>query len=81
MVHYLECNSFILDSQHGFRNNKSCLSNVLTFYDVSKSFDVIYLDFQKAFDNVHHYKFLHKIKDIGIKGRLYEWIKQWLNNR
>ncbi len=45
------------------------------------SHDVIYLDFQKAFDKVPHYKLLYKIKEIGIRGRLYERIKQRLNNR
>ncbi len=24
---------------------------------------------------------LHKTKEIGITGRLYEWIKQWLDNK
>ncbi len=23
----------------------------------------------------------HKIKEIGIRGRLHKWVKQWLNNR
>ncbi len=52
-----------------------------TTYDVSKSLDIIYLDFQKAFDKIPHYKFLHKIKEIGIGSKLHEWIKHWLSNR
>ncbi len=51
------------DSQHGFRNKISCLSNLLTFYndlfhahDITKSLDIVYLDFQKAFDKVPHNK-------------------------
>ncbi len=49
VVNYLECNSLIKDLQHGFHNKRSCLSNLLTFYneffaayDVSKSLDVLY---------------------------------------
>ncbi len=33
------------------------------------------------FDKVPYYKLLHTIKEIGIMGRLYDWTKQWLNNR
>ena len=40
MVHYLEVNELILDSQHGFRKRRSCLSNLLTFLDkVTRSID------------------------------------------
>lgn len=88
MVQYLECNSLIQDSQHGFRNNRSCLSNLLTFYnelfavyDITKSLDIVYLDFQKAFDKVPHDKLLLKLKEIGIGGKLNEWIKNWLCDR
>ena len=52
IVRYLESHSLIGDSQHGFRNKRSCLSNLLTFYndlfsdyDVAKSLDIVYLDF------------------------------------
>ncbi len=62
VVHHLDCNSLVLDSQDGFRNNRSCLSKLLTIYDksfavcdVSKLLDVIYLAFQKAFDKVSQY--------------------------
>ncbi len=54
VVHYLKCNSLILDSQHGFTNTRSSLSNILTYYNelfgvynFSKSLDIVYLDFQK----------------------------------
>ena len=33
MVQYLETNSIISDSQHGFRKGRSCLTNILTFLD------------------------------------------------
>ncbi len=43
--------------------------------------DVIYLDFQKAFDKVPHKRLLEKLRAIGIRGRLLNWIKQWLSGR
>ena len=32
--------------------------------------DMIYLDFSKAFDKVDHGVLLHKLKDLGITGKL-----------
>jgi len=37
--------------------------------------DVIYLDFQKAFDKVLYRKFMLKVKSVGIVSRVYDWIK------
>ena len=59
IVHHLESNRLIKDSQHGFRKGRSCLTNILTFLDKVTSYidsefdvDVIFLDFAKAFDKV-----------------------------
>jgi hypothetical protein len=38
--------------------------------------DVIYLDFQKAFDKVPHVRLLAKLEAVGIKGKLLDWIKK-----
>ena len=37
VVHYLEVNALILDSQHSFCKEQSCLSNLLTFHDTVTS--------------------------------------------
>ena len=88
IVNYLETNSLINYSQFGFRLKRSCVTNLLDFfdevtkeYDQHKSVDIIYLDFQKAFDKVPHKRLMHKLHSIGIRGKLYEWIKEWLRNR
>jgi len=41
--------------------------------------DVIFLDFAKAFDKVPHQTLLKKLNGHGIQGKLFEWIKSWLN--
>ncbi|KAK8738331.1 hypothetical protein OTU49_017424, partial [Cherax quadricarinatus] len=55
---HLDKHSLINDTQHGFTRGRSCLTNLLTFFskafeavDHDKEFDIIYLDFSKAFDS------------------------------
>ena len=85
---HLDLHDLINDSQHGFTKGKSCLTNLLSFYktvyqaaDSDSNYDVIYLDFSKAFDRVPHERLLRKIKAHGIEGKVYNWIKAWLSNR
>ena len=40
-----------------------------------------YLDFCKVFDKVPHRRLLIKLQGYGIKGKLFEWIKDFLPNR
>ena len=88
IITFLETNDIIKDSQHGFRNKRSCLSNLLDFYndvfqmyDDTRAVDVIYLDFQKAFDKVPHRRLISKVKAHGITGNLSNWIENWLSDR
>lgn len=87
-VAFLENNNIIKDSQHGFRNKRSCLTNLLDFFhhvynlfDDTRAVDVIYLDFQKAFDKVPHKRLINKVKAHGITGNLVSWIEDWLSDR
>ena len=43
--------------------------------------DIIYTDFQKAFDSVQHKRLSHKLSVYGIQGKLLNWIKSFLTNR
>ena len=43
--------------------------------------DMIYLDFSKALDKVDHGILMHKLRDLGITGRLGLWFFHFLNNR
>ena len=49
--------------------------------DQNFSIDVIYLDFQKAFDTIPHQRLLSKVHAYGIRGKVYEWIRNFLLNR
>ena len=43
--------------------------------------DVIYLNFQKAFDTVPHKRLIARLEEIGITGKLLNWIKEWLQGK
>ena len=88
IVEFLEKNKLITENQHGFRSNKSCLTNLLDFFndlcvswDVREPHDMIYLDFQKAFDKVPHKRLISKLREHGIGEHLCAWIEDWLSNR
>ncbi|CAM5143019.1 unnamed protein product [Natator depressus] len=43
--------------------------------------DIVYFDFQKAFDKVPHQRLLSKISSHGIRGKALSWIGNWLKDR
>ena len=49
--------------------------------DEGRCFDVIYLDFSKAFDVICHKRLIVKLEAIGIGGKMIEWIRDWLKGR
>nr|CAH8862242.1 unnamed protein product [Trichobilharzia regenti] len=85
---YLENSSLLSGAQHGFRRNLSCLSNLLTAReswvkskDNRRPVDVVFIDFSKAFDKVPHKRLLMKLESLGIKGRLLDWLREFLIDR
>ena len=44
-------------------------------------YDIIYLDFQKAFDKGPHQRLILKLKSHGIGISIINWIEQWLTDR
>ena len=88
MVDFLVKHNLLNSSQHGFLKARSCLTNMLCFLeeitkwiDVGSPVDIIYLDFQKAFDKVPHQRLLLKLKAHGIGDSITDWIEQWLTDR
>ena len=80
---HMESLNLYTDCQHGFRTGRSCVSQLLeVFNDFSKfsdsndPFDVIYLDFAKAFDTVPHERLLRKMSAYGIGGNILKWTKR-----
>lgn len=88
VVDHIQRYKLINESQHGFVKGRSCLTNLLSFFeditalvDKGEPVDVIYLDFQKAFDKVPHRRLMKKVYAMGIRGEIYNWIEDWLKER
>ncbi|KAK4832087.1 hypothetical protein QYF61_020702 [Mycteria americana] len=88
ITRHVENNQGIKPSQHGFRKGRSCLTNLISFYDKvtclvdeGKAVDVVYLDFSKAFDTVSHSILLGKLAAHGLDGCTLHWVKNWLDGR
>ncbi len=87
MAHLLE-NKVISDSQHGFMPGRSTTTNLLEFFELATQvidggdpFDIVFLDFAKAFDKVPIEPLLTKLQALGIGGNLLGWIRAWLTDR
>ena len=85
---YLENNNLLSNAQHGFRPGRSTQTNLIEYLDKltkwideGRSFDVVYLDFSKAFDVVCHRRLAVKMDAIGISGNLKKWLVDWLKAR
>ena len=83
MMDFLIIHKLTNPSQHGFLKAKSCLTNLLCFLeeitkwvDDGSPVDVIYFDFQKAFDKVPHQRLISKLKSHGMVNSLINWIEQ-----
>jgi len=81
-------NQGIRPSQHGSMKGRSCLTNLISFYDQvtclvdeGKAVDVVYLDFSKAFDTVSHSILLEKLAAHGLDRCTLRWVKNWLDGR
>ena len=57
------------------------LEEMTKWIDEGSPVDIIYLDFQKAFDKMPHQRLLLKLKAHGIRDGLIDWIEQWLTDR
>jgi len=78
----------IRNSQHGFTKGKSCLTNLIAFYDgmtgwvgEGRAMDVVYLEFSKAFDTVSRNILLGKLRKCGLDEWSVRWTENWLNGR
>ena len=77
-------NNLLSDDQYGFRAKRSCVTQLIQvldewthILDMGREVDVIYLDFQKAFDSVPHRRLLNKLYSYGFHGNVHKWIEDF----
>ena len=89
-MNHLDRHSILTEAQHGFRQQRSCETQLITtYYDILKQLDdqnvqkvdAVVLDFAKAFVKVPHKRLATKLKYYGITGPILEWITAFLSNR
>ena len=85
---YNHVEHFISPSQHGFRRNRSCVTQLLSSFhsighdlDTNTQTDILYLDFAKAFDSVDHNILLEKLRCYGVTGSVFDWFADYLSGR
>lgn len=79
----------ILDAaQYGYQKNKGTiglLEKVTNFINgklnENKHILCLFIDFSKAFDSINHAKLIEILQDVGIRGSLLDWFKDYLHNR
>jgi hypothetical protein len=88
LMSYLEANNFLSENQHGFRNNRSCstqlieyTTNVFDSLVKGDEVDAIYLDYSKAFDKVDHTVLLMKLKSLHLGDKYLKWLECFLRGR
>ena len=87
-MEYLVNNNIIVDYQYGFQKHKSTLDPLSHFEYVLRMASIkgdyvvaVFLDIEKAYDMVWAYGLLQELYNIGLRGHLPLFIKNFLQNR
>ena len=88
LIRHLTENELINASQHGFLPGKSCTTNLLLYLnevtlalDRGIPYDVIMIDYRRAFDLVPFRHMLRKLESHGVVGGVLRWLSDWTKNR
>ena len=86
LVSHLEERIHLPDGQNGFRAEHSCLTQLLSFWDTlleemeqGRGVDVVYTDYEKAFDKCENDVLLHRLRDSGVMGKVGCWLAAFLD--
>ena len=88
LMKHLEYNNMLFDLQHGFRQRRSCETQLLSLThqltqarQAKVQTDMIVMDFAKAFDKVSHSRLMLKLDWMGVRGNTHRWIQDFLTDR
>jgi len=84
---YLLRSDLLSNRQYGFVNDRSTMLQLLHMLDdwtegleSGGQIDVIFTDYEMAFDKVSHIRLLNKIFSFGLPIQIVNWIKSFLHN-
>ena len=87
MKHFL-ANNLFSDKQYGFIKGRSTVLQLLKLtddwtkaLDDNEQVDIIYTDFEKAFDKVPHRRLISKLQAYGLSDSVIDWIRAFLTSR
>uniref|UniRef100_A0A1A8L2C0 Reverse transcriptase domain-containing protein n=1 Tax=Nothobranchius pienaari TaxID=704102 RepID=A0A1A8L2C0_9TELE len=85
---YIESKGYLSNYQSGFRRGRNtmdpvlCLEHEVRRAQINKeSVVAVFFDIEKAYDTLWREGLLIKIKQMGIGGRMFKWIKNFLMGR
>ena len=85
---YFSKNSILHSNLHGYRQNRSTSTALLTMYDrwiksaaAGQITGKVMIDLSAAFDLVDHAILINKLKVYGVKNDFIQWIKSYLSQR
>ena len=88
ITEHMNNNSFFTNKQFGFMQGRSTALQLLKVLDEwtetidsGYGIDVVYMDFQKAFDTVPHKRLIEKLKAYGIGNDMISWTQNFLQGR
>ena len=89
LMDYMTSHNLISNKQYGFIKGRSTSIQLLNLLDKwtknldnnREGVDIMYTDFEKAFDKVPHKRLLFKQKKYGICNTVINWIQSYLNYR
>ena len=88
IMSYFISNKLFSDKQYGFIKGRTAVLQLLRvvddwtkLLDQGKQIDIIYTDFEKAFDKVPHRRLLSKLLSYGLNSELINWIESFLQGR
>lgn len=88
LVYFLETRELLVIVQNGFRYGRSTMESVAVLdQDIKRAFRnkeivvSVLLDIEKAYDSLWKEGLMIKIFDLGVRGRMFNWIKGFLMKR
>jgi len=80
--------NLLTEKNSGFKPFDSTINRIIHLsHEIYNGLDnqndnlIVFLDISKAFDRVWHPGLLHKLKEFGVTGNLYNWLASYLSGR